>query len=87
MMFAKLQAYLESVRSSKNDPQKLYGDFVFLGGSASLLIPACDVAFYQGQEGKQIDLAVSIRPRSVVLYDRPVTLFELVSLIPRNSGK
>lgn len=85
MMFAKMQAYLEALRSSKNDARKLYGDFVFLGGSCSLLIPPGDVGFYQSHEGKEIELAVSIRPRSVVLFERPVTLFELVSLIPRNS--
>lgn len=84
-MFVKMRAVLEGVRSSKNDSRKVYGDFVFMGGSASLLLPFSDVSFYEGQQGKEIEIVVTTRPRSVVMFDRPTTLFELVSLLPRNS--
>ena len=84
-MYMKMKALLEGVRASKNDARKVYGDFVFMGGSASLLLPFSDVPFYQGQEGKEVEIVVSTRPRSVVLFDRPTTLFELGSLLPRNS--
>ena len=84
-MCLKLKAILEGIRASKNDGRKMYGDFVFMGGSTSLLLPFPDVPFYEGQQGKEIEIFVSARPRSVVLFDRPTTLFELVSLLPRNS--
>ena len=87
MMQMLLKAYLESIRPSKNDQKRFYADFAFLGGSASFLIPAGDVAFYTGQEGKQLDVLVSLRPRSVVLFDRPVTLFEPVSLVSKTGVK
>lgn len=77
-----LKAILESVRTSKTDPKKIYADFLFLGGSASFLVDPSEVGFYQSKQGTEIEISVSVRPRSVVIFERPVVMFEPLSLIP-----
>jgi len=77
-----LKATVVGVRRGKTDLQKFYVDFVFLGGSSSFLVDPAYAEFYQSKQGCELEITVSVRPRSVVLFERPVVMFEPVSLIP-----
>lgn len=79
-MQVNMKAVLISLRPSKNDSNKNYADFAFIGGSISLPVDPSDLSSYAGREGTEMDIAVSVRPRSVVMFGRPVTLFEPVGL-------
>lgn len=82
-----LTVMVESVRASKTDARKFYVDFVFMGGSASFLVNSEEVSRYQGKVGQQMDVSITVRPRSVVIYERPVTLFEPVAIMPEVPGR
>lgn len=82
-----LTVMVESVRASKTDARKSYVDFVFMGGSASFLVNSEEVSRYQGKVGQQMEVSIMVRPRSVVVYERPVTLFEPVAIMPEVPGR
>lgn len=77
-----LSVMVESVRASKTDARKSYVDFVFMGGSVSFLVNSDEVSRFQGKVGQQMEVSITVRPRSVVVYERSVTLFEPVSIVP-----
>lgn len=80
-----LSVMVESVRASKTDARKSYVDFVFMGGSVSFLVNSDEVSRFQGKVGQQMEVSITVRPRAVVVYERSVTLFEPVSIVPEVS--
>ncbi len=79
-MLLALKAVLDSLRSSKTEG-KFYVEFSFLGGNTSFLIGEDQASGLRGKEGQEFILSVQVRPRAVILFDRPVTLFEGVKLV------
>lgn len=86
MLCMFLDANLQSVRQSKKDPAKFYGDFLYAGGSGSYLLPGEDVAFYRGNIGKDLQIACSVRIRQISLFNRSVTMFEPFEVLPKKKA-
>lgn len=84
-MQMQMKVVLAGLRQSKNGSSKSYADFDFIGGSVSLAVNSSDVPSLAGHEGSEMIILVSVRPRSVVMFDRPVTLFEPVGLVRSES--
>lgn len=79
-MLLALKSVLDSLRSGKTEG-KFYAEFSFLGGNTSFLIGEDQASGLRGKEGQEFILSVQVRPRPVILFDRPVTLFESVKLV------
>lgn len=86
MLCVVLDASLQSVRQSKKNPAKYYGDFLYAGGSGSYLLPVEDVAFYQSNIGKDLQIACSVRVRQIPLFSRSVTMFEPFEVLPKKKA-
>lgn len=75
-----MKVVLDSLRASKSEG-KCYAEFFFVGGTASFLVDSEQIQKLRGKEGQELDVVFLMRPRSVILFDRPVSLFETVKLI------
>lgn len=80
-MVCFLEGMISAVRSGKNDRTKFYADFVFMGGSAALPVAPDQVEICKKMQGQQVKISVALRPRSIAVFDRTMTVFEPVSLI------
>lgn len=86
MLCLVLDASLQSVRQSKKDPKKYYGDFLYAGGSGSYLLPEKDVSFYQKNIGNDLQIACTVRVRQISLFNRSVTMFEPFEVLPKKAS-
>lgn len=75
-------ATLQSVRESKRSPGKFYGSFIFGGGSGSYLLPFEDLQYYRDSLGKTLNLFVSCSIQQIARFNRVVTVFEPMEVLP-----
>jgi len=76
-----LKVVLDSVRSQKDDTNKRYAEFFYTGGTASVLVDQEQFEKLKKLEGEEFDAVFSMRPRSVTLFGRAMTVFELSRLL------
>lgn len=70
-----LKVILDSVRASK-DEGKYYGEFLYTGGISSVQLDREQYEKLKIREGDEFEADFQMRPRSVTLFGRSVTLFE-----------
>lgn len=76
-----LKVVLDSVRVQKDDASKRYAEFFYTGGTASVLVDQEQFDKLKSLEGEEFDAVFSMRPRSVTLFGRAMTVFELSRLL------
>ncbi len=81
MIELAFEGVLTSLKAAKDAKSNNYADFIFMGGSVSLPVDAAMFERLKEFEGKQIQCLLECRPRTVVLFDRPVTLFDPVRVL------
>lgn len=69
-----IRAFVRSIRSAK-ETDKYYVDFVFMGGSSSLLVDSKHILELKPFEGKEGDFRFLLRPEIVLIYSRPTCVF------------
>lgn len=85
MIRMPLNVVLGSVRPSKMDG-KFYAEFFLLGGNISVLIDRSFAEKLKTASSSGFVAVFEMKPRSVVLFDRSVTVFEPVGLLEIPSG-
>lgn len=80
-----LNVIVGSVRPAKEDG-KFYAEFMFLGGNVSVLVDKAQAERLKTASASGFVAVFDMKPRSIVLFDRSVTVFEPVGLLEIPSG-
>ena len=80
-MVCTLEGIVSQVRESKTYMAKTYVDFIFMGGSISLLLPPDLIQHCRTMEGQTVKVSFAVKPRQMTAFDRSITVFEPVNLL------
>lgn len=81
-----LNVIVGSVRPAKEDG-KFYVEFMFLGGHVSVLVDKAQAERLKTASASGFVAVFDMKPRSVVLFDRSVTVFEPIALLDLPSSE
>lgn len=92
MMKITIQSVVSRVREGKenkgnSEKNTYYAEFLFLGGSASVGVDSGQFSRLLPLVGQELVAVFQVSPRSIVLFDRSVTVFEAVKLLDINPAK
>lgn len=82
-----LQVSCSGVRSSAKNTDVFYAEFQFFGGVFNLMVDASASSLLKKTDGKMINAKFELKPKQIVSFDRPQTVFEPSRLISFDGNK
>ena len=81
MIKTTMNSVLARVREDSKTKDKYFAEFLFLGGSVAIPVDVSQSSKLLPLVGRDLLTVFEVKPRSTVLFDRSISLFEVVRLL------